>query len=204
MIRARADQADPTLAIVVSDEADSYRAEMKWLAGQLIREGIHAACVHPRDLRFTDEGLFLPDHIQDRPISIVYRFFELFDLANIPKHELIMYAAKKGLTVVTPPYKPWLEEKLAFALIHHPMLEQYWRARLPDETFSLLKRLMPANLDTRSTADSAMGCDSRFNTGQSSGVRLACAWIGKSERASLRRQNPLDFRSWLGEVGASQ
>ena len=120
MIRQRSKVAEPTVAIVVSDEAESYRSEMQWLASQLAKEGLTVACVHPRDLRFTDEGLYLPDHFQERPVSILYRFFELFDLLNIPKSELMMYVAKKGLTVVTPPYKPWLEEKLAFALVHHP------------------------------------------------------------------------------------
>jgi hypothetical protein len=73
----------------------------------------------------------------------VYRFFELFDLKNIPKSELVMYSVKKGKTIVTPPYKPWLEEKLAFALVHHPMLEPYWKKVLSSETFELLRRLMP-------------------------------------------------------------
>jgi hypothetical protein len=29
----------------------------------------------------------------DRPIGLIYRFYELFDLPNIPKSELIQYAA---------------------------------------------------------------------------------------------------------------
>jgi len=143
MLRSRAKDTRPTIAIVVSDESESYRAEMQWLTAQLKTQGITAACVHPQDLRFRDDGLYLPVEIGEGPISLVYRFFELFDLPNVPKFELLMYAAKKGLTTVTPPYKPWLEEKLAFALIHHPMLEQYWKANLADETFQVLKRLMP-------------------------------------------------------------
>ncbi len=143
MLLSRAKSESPTVAIVVSNESESYRTEMKWLTAQLQGLGIATACIHPQDLRFDDNGLYLPDSFGQRPISLVYRFFELFDLLNIPKSELIMYAAKKGLTAVTPPYKPWLEEKLAFALVHHPMLEQYWKANLPDETFQELKRLMP-------------------------------------------------------------
>ena len=38
--------------------------------------------------------------------------FELFDLKNIPRAELVMYAAKKQQVVVTPPFKAQLEEKL--------------------------------------------------------------------------------------------
>ena len=143
MLRQASKDTEPTVAIVVSDEAESYRPEMQWLASQLAYDGLTVACVHPRDLRFTDDGLYLPNHFDEQPVSLLYRFFELFDLLNIPKSDLMMYAVKKGLTAVTPPYKPWLEEKLAFALIHHPMLEQYWKATLPDETFQVLKRLMP-------------------------------------------------------------
>ena len=139
----RTKDQSPVIAIVVSEESVSYRPEMQWLTTQLNNRGLSIACVSPQDLSFRDHGLFLPDQFGDQAISIVYRFFELFDLPNIPKFELLMYAAKKGLTVVTPPYKPWLEEKLAFALVHHPMLEQYWGASLPDETFQLLKRLIP-------------------------------------------------------------
>ncbi|GJL56279.1 MAG: hypothetical protein NPIRA02_34110 [Nitrospirales bacterium] len=143
ILRSRAKDPSPTVAIVVSDESDSYRTEMQWLTAQLKGQGLPVACVHPQDLRFRDDGLFLPSHFGEQPVSLVYRFFELFDLPNIPKFELLMYAAKKGLTAVTPPYKPWLEEKLAFALVHHPMLEQYWKAHVADETFQVLQRLMP-------------------------------------------------------------
>ncbi|MCA9473399.1 MAG: hypothetical protein MRJ96_06580 [Nitrospirales bacterium] len=139
----RAKDPSPAIAIVVSEESESYRPEMQWLTKQLNNQGLSIACVTPQDISFRDHGLCLPDLFGDQPLSVVYRFFELFDLPNIPKFELLMYAAKKGLTVVTPPYKPWLEEKLAFALVHHPMVEQYWEANLPDETFQLLKRLIP-------------------------------------------------------------
>ncbi|MDX1410715.1 MAG: hypothetical protein R3351_01035 [Nitrospirales bacterium] len=131
------------LAIVVSDESASYRSEMQWLANRLTYEGIQATCVHPKDLEFTEEGLFLPEQYPERAVSVVYRFYELFDLKNIPKSELVMYSVKKGKAVVTPPYKPWLEEKSAFALVHHPMLEPYWTKVLSHETFDLLRRLMP-------------------------------------------------------------
>ena len=133
----------PPMAIVVSEESESYRSEMEWLTKQLRSQGLSIACVPPQDLSFRDNGIFLSEQFGDQAISVVYRFFELFDLPNIPKFELLMYAAKKGLTAVTPPYKPWLEEKLAFALVHHPMLKHYWEANLPDETFQLLQRLIP-------------------------------------------------------------
>lgn len=131
------------VAIVVSDEAEDYRAEMTWVASQLTSLSVETYCVHPREIRFSEEGLFLSQSGAERPISLVYRFFELFDLKNIPKSELVMYAAKKGRTIVTPPYKPWLEEKLGFALLHHPILEPFWAKVMGNETFDLLLRLMP-------------------------------------------------------------
>ena len=131
------------MAIVVSDEAEAYRAEMRWVATQLTQEGWEAYCVHPRDIRFTEEGLFVVQGGKDRPISLIYRFFELFDLKNIPKGELILYSAKKGRVVVTPPYKPWMEEKLVLALIHHPMLEAFWKKACSSETIACLREIIP-------------------------------------------------------------
>src|SRR3989441_883443 len=92
------------------------------------------------DLILTEDGLFLAG---STPITALYRFFELFDLKNIPKSELIMYAAKKGHLALTPPMKPWLEEKMAFALVHHPALEPFWSHELGADTFELLHRWMP-------------------------------------------------------------
>ena len=149
------------LAIVVSDEAEDYRTEMDWMACRLRAAGMEAYCVHPRDLRFSETSLSPqlvpaglsgdPAGIQvtmvtpsgERPVSHVYRFFELFDLENIPKSELLMYSAKKGRVRVTPPYKPWMEEKLAFALLHHPMLEGFWSDALDPEVFAHLRQVMP-------------------------------------------------------------
>ena len=56
---------------------------------------------------------------------MLYRFFELFDLKNIPKIDLIFYAIRKELVRVTPPLKANLEEKLLFALLHHPALAAF-------------------------------------------------------------------------------
>ena len=143
MVEHRVGERPLCLAIVVSDESEAYRPEMQWLASQLASHGMESYCVHPKEIQFTEEGLLLPGRCGDQMVSVVYRFFELFDLKNIPKAELIMYSVKKGYTVITPPYKPWLEEKLAFALVHHPVLEPYWTKTLGEESFSLLKRLMP-------------------------------------------------------------
>jgi hypothetical protein len=44
---------------------------------------------------------------------------------------------------VTPPYKPALEEKLAFALLHHPVLQEFWRRELTEPVYHRLLALMP-------------------------------------------------------------
>ena len=64
-------------------------------------------------------------------VDVLYRFYELFDLLNIPKWELMFYSAKKRTVVMTPPPKSYLEEKLCLALFHHhPMLQPFWKRQL--------------------------------------------------------------------------
>jgi len=142
MLRAQLAQSHGLVVIVVSDEAKDYRPEMTWMARELTARGLETHCIDPRQVRFTEEGLRLVE-AGDRLIGLIYRFYELFDLPNIPKSELIQYAAKKGLVSVTPPYKPALEEKSAFALLHHPVLAPYWRTELGEELFVHLTTIMP-------------------------------------------------------------
>ncbi|MBA2486004.1 MAG: hypothetical protein H0V35_07885 [Nitrospira sp.] len=143
MVRALQDDQEGCLAIVVSDEAKEYRPEMEWMARRLREIGCQAFCVEPRAVHFSEDGLFLQGPDGRRRIGLMYRFFELFDLKNIPKSELVMYAAKKGHVAVTPPYKPALEEKLAFALFHHPELTPFWEQALGPEIVANLRRLLP-------------------------------------------------------------
>ena len=143
MARAQQGDQEGCVAIVVSDEAKEYRPEMNWLAQRLREIGCQAFCVEPRAIHFSEEGLFLQDPAGTRRVGLLYRFFELFDLKNIPKAELMMYAAKKGQVAVTPPFKPALEEKLAFALFHHPELTSFWDQTLSREVCAKLQRLLP-------------------------------------------------------------
>ena len=73
----------------------------------------------------------------------MYRFFELFDLRNVPKVELLQYMAKKNKVVVTPPFKAYLEEKLLFALYHHPVLRPFWTSSLPATAVTHLDEVLP-------------------------------------------------------------
>jgi hypothetical protein len=143
MLRAQFAQHTGCVAILVSEEAKDYRPEMMWLAARLRAIGLDAYCVEPRQILFTEEGLRIIGEGMDQPIAVIYRFYELFDLLNIPKSELVQYAIKKGRVAVTPPYKPALEEKLAFGLFHHPALRPYWEQALGRDVFLHLTTVMP-------------------------------------------------------------
>lgn len=138
-----AGRPDWTLAIVVSDESEDYRAEMAHLAERLRRVGHRAWCVHPRDVFFDEEGLWLDGDGARARIDVVWRFFELFDLRNIPKSELVMYASKKRKVIVSPPYKPFLEEKMALALLHHEALSDFWEQEM-GRWYGVLRDRVPA------------------------------------------------------------
>jgi hypothetical protein len=143
MLRSIKGQQEGVVAIVVSDEAKDYRPEMGWLSKELSARGLETYCIAQREIRFTEGKLFLGTESGDRPIGLIYRFYELFDLPNIPKSELIQYAAKKSWVSITPPYKPALEEKAAFGLLHHPTLASYWRRELGEDVFLHLSTVMP-------------------------------------------------------------
>ncbi len=135
----------PVVAIVVSDESEPYREEMQWLAEQLQERDLPAYCRHPRELLFDDGGLFVEASGKRLQIDAIYRFFELFDLKNIPKAELIGYFAKKNAVRVTPPLKAYLEEKMWLALFHHPMLQSFWEKELDNRSLEILRTLVPAS-----------------------------------------------------------
>jgi len=164
MIKSATEMDDPALAIVVSEESAAYRPEMSWLASELRNLGRRAWMAAPEDIIFTEDGLFIERDGERVRLDVIYRFYELFDLKNIPKSELILYAAKKRLVVVTPPYKHHLEEKMLLALVHHPVLEGYWIDSLGTDDFFMLKELIPKTwiLDPRPVPPHAVIPDFRF------------------------------------------
>ena len=113
--------------IVVSNEAATYRPEMKWLAEQL------GSRFTVQDSQFTDFA----------SSDAVYRFFELFDLANVPNSKAIFELAAAGQIHLTPPPKPLFEEKLLFALLWNRNLHSFWRQELGESFFSQLHKLIP-------------------------------------------------------------
>ncbi len=145
MLGATAQNEHPVVAIVVSEESADYRGELTWLAERIRVLGLADAYVcAPQEITFTEEALFLrhADGREDR-IDVLYRNFELFDLLNVPKQELMLYAARHNRVKLTPPPKAQLEEKSSFALLHHPALEALWRKELTDDVFARLRALFP-------------------------------------------------------------
>ncbi|MEK6683826.1 MAG: hypothetical protein AABY46_04125 [Nitrospirota bacterium] len=143
MIRSIAGRSNPNLAIIVSEESKDYRPEMRWLGNRLNAAGLKTLVIEPEEVRFTEDGLTVMDGNSAVPIDVVYRFFELFDLKNIPKSELILYSAKKETVKITPPAKTHLEEKMAFALFHHPSLRAFWPEALGEKADAALLRIIP-------------------------------------------------------------
>ena len=73
----------------------------------------------------------------------LYRFFEHFDLPNIPTSPAIMQAVADGTARITPPFKPYLEEKLWFALFWLRPLREFWRRELSEQHFLELQKVIP-------------------------------------------------------------
>lgn len=114
--------------IVVSEESSGYRPEMEWLCAQLGTE------------RFSVQSVDLD---RAEPGDAVYRFFELFDLANVPPAEVWARKAAEKQIRFTPPFKPCLEEKLSLALLWNRNLHGYWRQELGEGFLARLQKLVP-------------------------------------------------------------
>jgi hypothetical protein len=112
--------------IIVSDEAATYRPEMEWLAERIPKLSVH-------DAKFEDFAAG----------DAVYRFFELFDTANVPNAKKIFALAAEGKIRLTPPPKTIFEEKLLFALLWNWNLRDFWRQELGENFFARLKRAVP-------------------------------------------------------------
>lgn len=138
-MRSVSGMADPRVVIAVSDESRDYRLEMDYLARKLQAGGHRVYAAGPREIEFREGGLYL----EGEKIDVLYRFMELFDLRNVPKADLFLYAQRKGTVVVTPPFRPQLEEKTWLALLHDEWLRPVWRQELGDARLARLLRLVP-------------------------------------------------------------
>src|SRR5437660_762392 len=124
--------------IVISQESATYRPEMEWIAAQLNQRSTLNAQRSTFNCRVLSAENYEP---QDG--RAVYRFFELFDLPNIPKIDNLLRANAEGRVSITPPIKPFLEEKMWFALFWLKPLYEFWRRELGEKYFLKLQEVIP-------------------------------------------------------------
>ena len=121
----------PNGVITVSKESETYRPEMEWLCEQLIaRYGPRWRVAKAETWDF------------DSPEPL-YRFFEMFDLPNLPSRGSLIEAAESGKLRITPPLKPYLEEKLWFGLFWSRPLQKFWQRELRANHWLKLKSMIP-------------------------------------------------------------
>ena len=198
MLAAVSKKENPVTAIVVSQESGDYRAELSWLAEAMNALGLGETYVcRPEEIVFTEEALFvrLPDGREEK-LDAVYRNFELFDLFNIPKQELILYAARHNRVKMTPPPKAHLEEKLMFALLHHPRLAKFWKAELGD-ALERLKKIFPQTwvLDPRPLPPQA-SIDGLRVAGEPVNDWMQLGTVGKGERDYVVKPSGFSELAW--------
>jgi len=147
--------------IVISQEAATYRPEMEWVAARLNQKTLLSAG-NPGMAAGVDGGsdrdpeptevvtapgcswrVVSAENYQPQDGRDVYRFFELFDLPNIPGIEKTLRANAEGQITITPPIKPYLEEKMWFALFWLQPLREFWRRELGDKYFIKLQEVIP-------------------------------------------------------------
>ncbi len=134
---------NPLIALVVSEEAGTYRPEMQWLAQELQQRGRRVFCLRPGDVFPLGGAVYFDVEGNPEKIDVIYRFFELFDLANIPAAEFIFESWAAGEVALAPPVRHFQEEKLALALFHHHRLQDYWAEALGGRSLKLLRALIP-------------------------------------------------------------
>ena len=115
---------------------------MEWLAGQLRDLGRRCGCIIP--ISYTDWGRCLCAKCGGATaVDVIYRFWELFDIANISIADFLLQARREDQLTVTPPMRPFQEEKLNLALFHHHLLAAFWRETLPKASHAVLRRIIP-------------------------------------------------------------
>lgn len=125
--------AYPDHDILISRESGDYQPEMEWLAQKLnALEGGAREVINPWNIE--------PHELAGRQL---YRFFELWDVANVEHGAMLLAMAERGEVNFTPPLKPFLEEKLWLALFWSPQLHGYWESSLKADHLALLRDCIP-------------------------------------------------------------
>jgi hypothetical protein len=129
--------------IVISQESATYRPEMEWSVARLNQKILDAGA----SAGVADAGyrwrVMAAENYEPQQGRTVYRFFELFDLPNIPNIGNTLRANAEGRITITPPTKPYLEEKMWFALFWMQPLREFWRRELGEKYFLKLQQVIP-------------------------------------------------------------
>lgn len=175
--------SSPLVAIVVSDEAAVYRPEMEWLAEQLQAKGKRVFCLNPSDLFPLGDGIFFDLEGNPEKIDIIYRFFELYELKDLPNAEFLFEAWEAEEVEVTPPLRSLYEEKLSMGLFHHHLLQEYWQESLSKRALQVLRKLIPRTwiVDPQPLPPGAV------HVGPTVGGRLMSDWLELVEASQRER-----------------
>lgn len=116
--------------VVVSEEAGDYRPETEWLVDQIRNLDSSKKWDTPQAESYSPNG------------SAIYRFFELFDIKNVPF--AADWVARQHIgSVVNAPMKAYLEEKLWLSLFWSHPLREIWRRELRASNWNWLQRHIP-------------------------------------------------------------
>ena len=105
--------------VLISEESATYRPEMEWLIGADRVKSVEDYSPHD---------------------GKAYRFFEAFDYPQLTKFK---DAWRPELRALTPPLKPYLEEKLWLALFWSRPLQEFWRQEIGEKGQKLLQKIIP-------------------------------------------------------------
>jgi hypothetical protein len=120
--------------LVISKEASDYRPESEWLIQQLNASSSQSG---------ESWQIHSAESYQNNNKRSVYRFFELFDLPNLPGIEKIADQAAAGEIDLTSPFKAFLEEKMWLALFWSKPLQEIWKRELRESNWSRLQDIIP-------------------------------------------------------------
>lgn len=133
----------PHIAILMSDETRTFRPEMEWLAGELRMSGHRVHVYHVNEVFPLGETICVDIEGEPLKIDVIYRFWEMFDMGSISAAGSLVQAHQNGRLGLTPPMRPFQEEKLSFALFHHHTLREFWEENLSAVSHQVLKRIIP-------------------------------------------------------------
>lgn len=133
----------PHIAILMSDEARTFRPEMEWLARELRVLGRRVYVYHTDEIIPLGESICVDVEGEPRKIDVIYRFWELFDPDTVSVEKHLIQAHRGSPIALTPPMRPFQEEKLNLALFHHHALKEFWEENLSKESHHVLKRIIP-------------------------------------------------------------